>query len=503
MTLLDKIYNKDVYIIAEMSANHAGKLENALKIVHAAKNAGADCIKIQTYTADTMTIPYDNEHFRTKGGMWDGITLYELYNQAYTPWEWHRAIKNECEKVGLDFLSTPFDKSAVDFLEEIGVEFYKIASFEIVDIPLIEYVASKGKPVIMSCGMASPEEISEALEAAYSQGNRDVILLKCCSEYPANYNDMNLATITDMKEHYSVPVGLSDHSMGSMAAVAAVCLGACVIEKHFCISRKIKNPDCEFSMEPHEFEHMVKEIHLAKSIVGRCSYELSENEKTSVVFRRSIFAIKDIKKGEQFTENNIRIIRPGYGLKPKHWKYVIGKRACCDIKKGTPISDEHIISLKQASFESKRLIFRGILREDAKNIVQWRSDEQNYHYFFNPVPVQMDTHLLWFEKYLNDDTRFDFIIIEKETNREIGTVGLQNITDKSADISYMIGEIDAQKKGYGSEAIRALSSFSFNNLNLESINAVVHIKNIASQKAAQKAAYTPSYITYTLRREKE
>ena len=250
MSVLDKIYNKDVYIIAEMSANHAGKLENALEIVRAAKKAGADCVKIQTYTADTLTIQCDNEYFRIKGGLWDGKTLYDLYQQAHTPKQWHQAIKDECSRVGVDFLSTPFDNSAVDFLEELGVEFYKIASFELVDIPLIEYVASKGKPVIMSCGMASPKEISEALEAVYSQGNHDVVLLKCCSEYPANYDDMNLATIIDMKERYSVPVGLSDHSMGSIAAVAAVCLGACVVEKHFCISREIENPDCEFSMEP-------------------------------------------------------------------------------------------------------------------------------------------------------------------------------------------------------------------------------------------------------------
>ena len=258
-----------------------------------------------------------------------------------------------------------------------------------------------------------------------------------------------------------------------------------------------------FQWNPHEFEQMVKDIRTVKSIVGRCSYELSEKEKVNVVFRRSIFAVKDIKMGDKFTEDNIRIIRPGYGIKPKHWKRVLGKRAYCDIKIGTPILDEHIISLKQASFESQRLMYRGIHKDDAESIVKWRSDEQNYRYFFNPIPTTMKTHLLWLKKYLSDETRYDFLITEKETNREIGTVGLQNIRNKTANISCMIGEANAQKKGYGAEAMRALSDFSFKELNLESITAVVDIRNIASQKAVQRSAYTPSYITYTLKREKE
>lgn len=337
MLIYDKINKGEVYIIAEMSANHDGKLENALEIVRAARKAGADCIKIQTYTADTMTIPCDNEYFRIKGGLWDGRTLYELYKQAYTPWEWHRAIKEECDRVGIDFLSTPFDKSAVDFLEEIGAEFYKIASFELVDIPLIEYVASKGKPIIMSCGLSKPEEIDEALIASYSQGNHNVILMKCCSEYPANFSDMNLEVISDMKERFNVPIGISDHSMGSLAAVAAVSLGACVVEKHFCINRVINTPDSEFSMEPLEFERMVKEVHSVKEIIGKKTYILSEKEKASIVFRRSVFAVKDIKEGEPFTENNIRVIRPGYGLMPKHYKNLLGLKAGENIKHGTPI----------------------------------------------------------------------------------------------------------------------------------------------------------------------
>ena len=326
-----------VYIVAEMSANHAGSLENALEIVHSAKQAGADCLKIQTYTADTMTIDCDNEYFRIKGGLWDGYKLYDLYKEAGTPWEWHVAIKAECEKIGIDFLSTPFDHSSVDFLEELGVGFYKIASFELVDIPLIEYTASKGKPLLISCGMGSPEEIQDAVDACKRQGNEQIVLLKCCSEYPANFADMNLATILDMRERFGVPVGLSDHSMGSIGAVVGVSLGACVVEKHFCLSRKLKSADCAFSMEPEEFAEMVRNVRAATEIRGHISYELTESEKTSTVFRRSLFAVQDIKQGDLFTRGNMSCIRPGYGIKPKYLPDLLGERAGKSILRGTPI----------------------------------------------------------------------------------------------------------------------------------------------------------------------
>lgn len=335
--LWEKLSSNQVYVIAEMSANHAGKLENALEIVRQAAKAGADCIKIQTYTADTMTIDCDNEYFRIKGGLWDGYKLYDLYQEAGTPWEWQERIKQECEKCGVDFLSTPFDQTAVDFLEEIGCEAYKIASFELVDIPLIEYAASKGKPMIISCGMGSIEEIQDALDACRRQRNDRVVLLKCCSEYPANYSDMNLATIADMRERFGIPVGLSDHSTGSIGAVVGVSLGAQVVEKHFCLSRAIKNPDSEFSMEPEEFAEMVRSICNAAQIRGRVSYELTKSEKASTVFRRSIFAVKDIQKGERFTAENIRVIRPSYGLVPKKYKSLLGDCSEQDYKAGKPI----------------------------------------------------------------------------------------------------------------------------------------------------------------------
>ena len=342
MKLFDVVNSGSVYIIAEMSANHAGKLDNALEIVRTAKEAGADCLKVQTYTADTMTLDCNNEYFRIKDGLWDGYKLYDLYKEAYTPWEWHKAIKDECDKLGIDFLSTPFDKTAVDFLVKLGVKFFKIASFELVDIPLIEYAASMGKPLVISCGMGSIDEIQDAVDACKRQGNDQIVLLKCCSEYPANYSDLNLAVIPDMRARFGVPVGLSDHTMGSLAAIVGVSLGACVIEKHFCLSREIENPDSAFSMEPNEFSTMISDIKTAVAAKGTVCYELSEKEISSTVFRRSLFAAKDIKRGDIITEDNVRCVRPCYGLKPKFLTRILGKKAACDMKFGTPISQETI-----------------------------------------------------------------------------------------------------------------------------------------------------------------
>ena len=338
--LYDKINNGGVYVIAEMSANHGGSLENALEIVRGAKAAGADCLKIQTYTADTLTIDCDNEYFQIHGGLWDGYKLHDLYKDANTPWEWHRAIKDECDRVGIDFLSTPFDKTAVDFLEELGEEAYKIASFELPDIPLIEYAASKGKPMIISCGMGTPGDIQDAVDACHRVGNDKIVLLKCCSSYPAAWSDMHLGNIPDMAKRFNVPIGLSDHSAGSIAAVVGVSMGACVVEKHVCISRKIKTADSEFSMELTEFEAMVKDINNALLIKQGPTYELTDKEKASTIFRRSLFAVKDIAEGEPFTEENVRSIRPGYGIAPKHLKEMLGKPAKRSLKRGEPITED-------------------------------------------------------------------------------------------------------------------------------------------------------------------
>lgn len=330
------------YIIAEMSANHAGSLERAKEIVHAAKEAGADCLKIQTYTPDTLTIDCDNSFFHIEKGTWEGDNLYGLYGKAYTPWEWQPLLKEEAEKIGIDFLSTPFDSTSVDFLEEMGVLFYKIASFELIDLPFLSYTASKGKPIIMSTGMASLEEIEESVNTIYATGNRQLALLKCSSAYPADPAQMNLRTIPDMKERFGIPVGLSDHSMGSFSAATSVALGGCIIEKHFCLGRDIENPDASFSMTPEEFKQMVRDVRATEAAMGTAFYGVSEQEESNACFRRSLFVVKDIAAGEKLTPDNIRSIRPAYGLKPKYYHDVIGKAAKHDIKRGTPLRFEDL-----------------------------------------------------------------------------------------------------------------------------------------------------------------
>lgn len=339
---LYKILEKGTYIIAEMSANHAGSISRAKEIIHAAKESGADCVKIQTYTPDTLTIDCDNSYFCIKDGLWAGETLYQLYGKAYTPWEWQAELKEEADKTGIGFFSTPFDRTSVDFLENIGIEFYKIASFELVDLPLISYVASKGKPVIVSTGMGTLGEIEEAVCAIRSQGNSQLVLLRCASAYPAVTGEMNLATMVNMKETFRVPVGLSDHSLGSVGAVTAVALGASVIEKHFCLDRETDNPDAAFSMNPQEFKQMTVAIRQAEKAVGTVRYGASEQEASSLAFRRSVFSVKDIKKGERLTEDNIRVIRPGYGLSPKYYEEILGQTVLKDIEKGTPVKMDMI-----------------------------------------------------------------------------------------------------------------------------------------------------------------
>ena len=330
------------YIIAEMSGNHAGSIERAKEIIRAAKEAGADCVKIQTYTPDTITIDCNNEYFHIEDGTWEGENLYSLYGKAFTPWEWHKELKEEADRIGIDFFSTPFDNTSVDFLEELGFSFYKIASFEMVDLPLLGYVASKGKPIIMSTGMGKLEEIEEAVEAIYKTGNKQLAIMKCSSAYPAKVEEMNLATIADMKQKFQIPVGLSDHSMGSLSAEVGTALGANIIEKHFCISREIENPDSSFSMTPEEFKAMVNAVRTVEKAKGIVQYGVEKQEETNIKFRRSLFVVEDVKAGEVFTEKNVRSIRPGYGMKPKFLPEVLGKCAAVDIKRGEPLKEEMI-----------------------------------------------------------------------------------------------------------------------------------------------------------------
>ena len=328
-----------VYIIAELSANHGHKLENALASVRAAKDSGADAIKIQTYTADTITLDCDNEFFQIKQGtIWDGATLYKLYKEAYTPWEWHAPIRDEAARCGIEFFSTPFDHTAVDFLEGLDVPLYKIASFEINDTTLIEYTASKGKPMIISTGIATLSDIEEAVNTCRRVGNHDITLLKCTSQYPAKPEDANLLTIPNLAQTFGVAVGLSDHTMGSAVAIASVALGAKVIEKHFILDRAIGGPDASFSMTPDEFKQMVEGVRVAEKALGKVSYELTEKTKRSREFSRSLFVAENMKADEMFTERNLRSVRPGFGLHTRYQKELLGKKAARDIVKGTPMN---------------------------------------------------------------------------------------------------------------------------------------------------------------------
>lgn len=332
-----------VYIIAEMSANHGQDFDEAVRMVHAMKEAGADAVKIQTYTADTLTIDCDTPDFKIgKGTLWEGRNLYQLYGEAYTPWEWQPKLQEVASGLGLDFFSTPFDATAIEFLERMNVPAHKIASFELVDIPLIRKVARTGKPIIMSTGMGSIEEIEEAVAAIREERNNHIALLKCTSAYPALPEDMNLCTIPDLAERFGVPIGLSDHTLGIAVPVAAVALGACIIEKHFTMDRSKPGPDSAFSLEPQEFKDMVDAVRVAEQALGKVSYALSEKEKASRVFRRSLYVVRDVKAGEPFTQENLRSIRPGYGLPPKHLDAVLGKAAVENIYRGTALTWEMV-----------------------------------------------------------------------------------------------------------------------------------------------------------------
>jgi len=327
------------FIVAEMSGNHNQSLERALQLVEAATEAGVDAVKLQTYTADTITLDVDTQDFFIDDteSLWKGRTLYELYKEAYTPWEWHKPIFDKCKELGLIAFSTPFDETAVDFLEELDVPCYKIASFENTDLPLIKKVASTGKPMIISTGMATVAELDETVRTAREAGCKDIILLKCTSTYPASPEDSNLMTIPHMRDLFNCQVGLSDHTLGIGAAVASVALGATFIEKHFTLSRAEGGVDAAFSMEPHEMKMLVEETKRAWQALGKINYGATVNEEKSLKFRRSLYVAKDMKAGEVFTEENLRIVRPGYGLEPKYYEVILGRKARKDVKKGTPV----------------------------------------------------------------------------------------------------------------------------------------------------------------------
>jgi pseudaminic acid synthase len=335
--------NNSPYIIAELSANHNGDIQRAFDLILAAKEAGADAVKIQTYTADTMTIDCDAEDFHIKGGLWDGYSLYDLYKEAQTPYEWHKPLFDYAKKIGITIFSSPFDETAVDLLEELNAPAYKIASFEMIDLPLVKYVAKTGKPMIISTGIANLREIEEVVEAAKNNGCQDLILLHCVSSYPAPIDQINLKTIPDLSKKFDVLSGLSDHTMGTTVATTSVALGACLIEKHFTLSRADKGPDSQFSLEPDELKQLCQNTKIAWQSLGKAGYERKAAEEGNIKFRRSIYAINDIKEGEDFTKENIKRIRPGFGLSPKHWDGLLLSKASCNIARGTPISFNEIL----------------------------------------------------------------------------------------------------------------------------------------------------------------
>ncbi len=330
------------YIIAELSANHNGDLSRALETIDMAKAMGADAIKLQTYTADTMTIDSEAEDFQIHGGLWDGYNLYRLYQEAHTPYAWHKALFQRAREVGITCFSSPFDESAVDLLEELNAPAYKIASFEVVDLPLIRYVAQTGKPMIISTGMANQEEIAEALATAREAGSGEIVLLHCISGYPTPIEQSNLRTLLDLAERFEVVTGLSDHTLGTAASVAGVALGASVIEKHVIMSRSDGGPDSAFSLEPNELKKLCSESRDAWSALGKAGYDRRPAEEANVKFRRSVYVVRDIKAGEILTEENIRRIRPGFGLAPKYYDELLGKTVKVDLVRGTPLKWEYV-----------------------------------------------------------------------------------------------------------------------------------------------------------------
>lgn len=326
------------YVIAEMSANHSGRLDTALKIIESAKTAGADAVKLQTYRPDTITLNCDTEEFQIHGGLWDGRTLYELYQEAHMPWEWHKPLFNHARKLGITIFSSPFDNTAVDLLEDLNAPAYKVASFEAVDLPLIQYVASTGKPMIISTGMADAEEIQEAIDAAREGGCRELAILHCVSGYPAPASDYNLRTIPDMISRFGIVTGLSDHTLDNATAVAAVALGASIIEKHFTLDRDGGGPDDSFSLEPADLSILCRDTKTAWEALGRVNYARKPSETDNVKFRRSLYVVENLKAGDILTRQNLRSIRPGYGLQPKYLDQILGKRVVCDIPRGTAMT---------------------------------------------------------------------------------------------------------------------------------------------------------------------
>jgi N-acetylneuraminate synthase len=453
---------RPVYVIAEISANHNQSFEQAVRLIEAAKEAGADAVKLQTYTPDTMTLRSDREYFRIGGGtLWDGKTLYDLYGEAYTPWEWHPELKEIANRLSVDLFSTPFDSTAVDFLESIGTPAHKIASFEIVDIPLIQRVAGTGKPMIISTGMASLEEIDEAVTAARNAGAHEIALLKCTSAYPAPPAEMHLRTIADLCKRFGVPVGLSDHTIGIAVPVAAVAAGASIVEKHITLSRAVPGPDSAFSLEPQEFKEMVSAIRTAEQALGTVHYGVSGQEARSRVFRRSLFVTQDLRAGEAFGPHNVRAIRPAHGLHPRHLETVLGRRAARDIPAGTPLAWDML----------GRVYLRPLDEGDTDTVVRWRNSPSIYREFFAERPPSREEHELFMAHLRAKGDRQEFIIVLADGEVPVGQIGLSHIdrTRGEAEYGILIGEPEFCGKGIAREASELILRHAFKDLGLRHV----------------------------------
>ncbi len=431
-----------VYVVAEISANHNQSLERAVELIHAAAECGANAVKIQTYTADTLTIDSDADGFKIfPGSTWEGKTLYQLYREAYTPWEWHPELVAKSRQYGITLFSSPFDTTAVDFLERLDMPAYKIASFELVDIPLLRRVAQTGKPVILSTGMASKDEIHEAVHTLRNHGARQIVLLKCTSAYPASFEEMNLNTIPDMRREFSVNIGLSDHSMGFIAATSAVALGACMIEKHLTLRRSDGGPDSSFSMEPEEFREMVKYIREVEQSLGNCVYGGSAEERKNLVFRRSLYAVQDIKEGEQFTPENVRSIRPSHGLHPKYLDAILGRKATRSLRRGTPLSWNAVDST---------LCLRHANAADRDLLLNWRNDPDTRRNSHTITPLTLEDHAQWLSKSLVTPSRRLFIA--EDSGVPVGSVRADFAADY-CELSWTVAP-EARNKGFGKKMVR-------------------------------------------------
>lgn len=486
---------KSLFIVAEISANHGNDINIIKKAIKKAKEIGCDAVKIQTYTPDTITLNSDKPYFQIDNGtIWDGATLYELYETAYTPWEWHKPLFEYAKEIGICLFSTPFDFTAVDLLEECDNPIYKIASFEINDLPLVEYVASKGKPLILSTGIATEKEIKEAIKACRKVGNEKIYLLKCTSEYPAKIEDANLLTMVDMKGHFNVEIGLSDHTIGNTVAIAATALGAKIIEKHFILDKSLGGPDASFSMEPDEFKVMIDTLRQIEKTRGVVNYELTDGKVKSRKFSRSLFVAEDVTAGDEITTQNVKSIRPSDGMEPKYLPEILGKKFIQDVEKGMPLTKELFDWTKQ---EIRGTLVEATI-EDADLLFEWANDDEVRKNSFNKEKIVYEDHQSWLKKAL--DSKMRYIYIYYYGDEPVGQIRIDLIEDgKKAEIGYSIDKA-YRGKGHGTQMlilIEALIECSFPQVKW--ISGKVLNGNAKSERVFEKKYGKKVYSVYEKR----